>query len=171
MKNEFRKVRLLSQCQVAGRAGFQPRLCCCSVTKSRLTLWDPMDFSTPGFPVLLYLLEFAQTHVHWVGDAIQPSHLLLPLLLPSIFPSIRVFTNESALHIRWPKYWSFSFNFSLFNEYWGFISFRINWFDLLAVVFPILLFSSISLRWSLKKAFLSLLAIDYKKFWFWLNLA
>ena len=133
MKNEFRKVRLLSQCQVAGRAGFQPRLCCCSVTKSRLTLWDPMDFSTPGFPVLLYLLEFAQTHVHWVGDAIQPSHLLLPLLLPSIFPSIRVFTNESALRIRWPKYWSFSFNFSLFNEYWGFISFRIDWFDLLVI--------------------------------------
>ena len=92
-----------------------------------------MDCNTPGFPVLLYLLEFAQTHVHWVGDAIQPSHLLLPLLLPSIFPSIWVFSNESALPIRWPKYWSFSFNFSLFNEYWGFISFRIDWFDLLAV--------------------------------------
>ena len=133
MKNEFRKVRLLSQCQAAGRAGFQPRLCCCSVTKSRPTLCDPTDFSTPGLPVLLSLLEFAQTHVHWVGDAIQPSRLLLPLLLPSICPSIRVFTNESALLIRWPKCCSFSFNFSLFNEYWGLISFRIDWFDLLAV--------------------------------------
>ena len=63
----------------------------------------------------------------------QPSRLLLPLLLPSIFPSIRVFTNESALRIRWPKYCSFSFNFSLFSEYSGLIFFRIDWFDLLAV--------------------------------------
>ena len=91
-----------------------------------------MDCSTPGFPILL--LEFAQTHVHSVGDAIQPSHPLLPpILLPSIFPSTRVFSNESALHIRWPKYWSFSFRISLSNEYSGLISFRINWFDLLAV--------------------------------------
>ena len=91
-----------------------------------------MDCSTPGFPILL--LEFAQTHVHSVGDAIQPSHPLLPpILLPSIFPSTRVFSNESALHIRWPKYWSFSFRISLSNEYSGLISFRINWCDLLAV--------------------------------------
>ena len=69
-----------------------------------------MDCSMPGFPVLHRHTEFAQTHVHWVGDAIQPSHLLLTLLLlPSICPSIRVFSNESALHIRWPEYWSFSF--------------------------------------------------------------
>ena len=94
---------------------------------------ETMDYSMPGFPVLHYLLEFAQTHVHWVGDAMQPSRLLLPLLLPSIFPSIRVFTNESALRIRWPKYCSFSFNFSLFSEYSGLIFFRIDWFDLLAV--------------------------------------
>ena len=95
---------------------------------------DPMDCSTPGFPVLYHLSEFAQTHVHRVGDAIQPSHpLLSPLLLPSIFPSIRVFSNESALCITWPKYWSFSFSISPSNEYSGLISFRIDWFDLLAV--------------------------------------
>ena len=68
-----------------------------------------MDSSAPGFPVLHHLPEFAQVHVHWVGDATQPFHPLSPtLLLPSIFPSIRVFSNESALRIRWPKYWSFS---------------------------------------------------------------
>ena len=135
-------------------------------------LCNPMDCSMPGLPVHHQLPEFIQTHVHWVGDAIQPSNPLSSLLLlPSIFLSIRVFSNESALHIRWPKCWSFNFHISPSNEYWGFISFRINWFDLLAVVFPILLFSSISLRCSLKKTFLSLLAIDYKKFWFWLNLA
>ena len=66
--------------------------CCCSVPKSYPTLNDPMGCSTPGFPVLHYLLEFAQTHVHWFSDAIQPSHSLLPLLLlPSVFPTIRVF--------------------------------------------------------------------------------
>ena len=92
-----------------------------------------MDCSMPGIPVLHYLPEFAQTHVHWVGDAIQPSHRLSPpLLLASIFPSIRVFSNELALCIRWPKYWSFSF-VSPSNEYSGLISFRMDWFDLLAV--------------------------------------
>ena len=81
-----------------------------------------------------HLPEFTQTHVHQVGDAIQPSHPLLPpLLLPSIFPSIRVFSNESALHIRWPKYWSFNFNISPSNEHPGLISFRMDWLDLLAV--------------------------------------
>ena len=75
--------------------------------------------------------ELAQTHVHQVGDAIQPSHPLL--LLPSIFPSLRVFPNESALSIRWPKYWSFSFSISPSNEHSGLISFRMDWFDLLAV--------------------------------------
>ena len=95
---------------------------------------DPMDCSTTGFPVLHYLLEFAQTHVHWVDDAIQPSHLLSPASSPALyFPSIRVFSNESALHIRLPKYWSFSFSISPTNEYSGLISFRIDWFDLLAV--------------------------------------
>ena len=108
--------------------------CCHSVTKLCPTLCDPMDGSTPGFPVLHYLLEFAQTHVHWVGDAIQPSHPLLPpFLLPSTFASIRVFSKESALCIIWPKDWSFSFNISPSSEYSGFISFRMDWFDFLAV--------------------------------------
>ena len=89
-----------------------------SVAQLCLTLCTPMDYSTPGFPVLHYLLEFPQTPVHWVGDAIQPSHPLLSLLLlPSIFPSINAFSNESALYIRRPKYWSFSFNISLSNEH------------------------------------------------------
>ena len=92
-----------------------------------------MDHSIPGFPVLLFLLEFAQTHVHWVSDTIQPFHIFHPLLLPSIFPSIRVFSNESTLHSRLPKYWSFSFSIIPSNEYSGQISFRIDWFDLLAV--------------------------------------
>ena len=102
---------------------------CCSVVKSFLTLCSPMDCSTPGFSVLHYLLEFAQTQVHWVSDAIQPSHPLL--LLPSIFPSIRVFPKELVLCVRWPKYWSFSISPS--KEYSGLISFRIDWLDLHAV--------------------------------------
>ena len=93
-----------------------------------------MDCSTPGFPVHHQLPELAQTHVHRVSDAIQPSHpLSLLLLLPSIFPTIRVFSNESVIRIRWPKYWSFSFSISPSNEYSGLISFMIDWFDLLAV--------------------------------------
>ena len=113
----------------------------------------------PGLPVHHQLLEFTQTHVHRVSDAIQPSHLsitisqsslrltsiesVMPsshltlcrplLLLPSIFPTIKVFSNQSVLHIRWPKYWSFSLNISSSNEYSGLISFRIEWLDLLAV--------------------------------------
>ena len=89
-----------------------------------------MDCSTPGLPVH-QLREFTQTHVHWVGDAIQPSHLLSsPLLLPSIFPSITVFSNELVLRIRGPKNWSFSFNISPSNGYSGLISFRMDWLDL-----------------------------------------
>ena len=109
-------------------------VCCCSMAKSCPTLCDPIDCSTPGSYVLHYLPEFAQIHVHWVGDAIQPSHPLLPLLLlPSIFPSISVFPNESVLRIRMANYWSFSFSISPSNEYSGLFSFRIDWFDLLAV--------------------------------------
>ena len=93
-----------------------------------------MDCSMPGLPVHHQLPEFTQTHVCWVGDAIQPPHPLSSLLLPSlIFPSIRVFSNESALRMRWSKYWSFSFNISPSNEYSGLISFRVDWLDLLAV--------------------------------------
>ena len=93
-----------------------------------------MDCSTPGLPVHHQLPEFTQTHVHWVSDAIQPSILCRPLfLLPSIPPSIRVFSNESTLPIRWPKYWSFCYNIRPSNEYSGLISFRMDWLDLLAV--------------------------------------
>ena len=94
------------------------------------TLCNPMVCSTPGFPVLHHLEELAQTHVHWIGDAIQPSH---PLSSPSIFPTFKVISNDLALCIRWPKHWSFSFSLSLSHEYSGLISFRIDWFDLLAV--------------------------------------
>ena len=110
-----------------------PLGCCCWVTQSCPTLWDPMDCNTSGSPVLHHFPEFAQIHAHWVYDAIQPFHLLSFPLLPSVFPSIRVFSNESALRIRWPKYWSFSCSISPSNEYSGLISFKIDWFDLLAV--------------------------------------
>ena len=93
-----------------------------------------MDCSIPALPVHLQLPEFTQTHVHWL---VMPSnHLILcrPLLfLPSIFSSIRVFSNESVLHIRWPKYWSFSFSISPSNECSELISFKIDWLDLLSV--------------------------------------
>ena len=91
----------------------------------------PTYCSTPGSSALHHLPPFAQTPVCWVSDAIQSSHPLSPLFfLPSVFPSIRVFSSEWALLIRWSKYWSFSFSISLSNEYWGLISFRIDWFDL-----------------------------------------
>ena len=102
-----------------------------SVTQLCLTLCNPTDCSTPGLPVHHQLPEFTQTHVHHVSEAIRPFHPLL--LLPSIFPSIRVFSNESVLRIRWPKYWSFSFNISPSSEYSRLISFRMDWLDLLAV--------------------------------------
>ena len=98
------------------------------------TLCDPMNQSTPGLPVHHQLPEFTQTHVHQVS--MPSSHLILCrplLLLPPIPPSIRVFSNESALHMRWPKYWTFSFSISPSNEHPGLISFRMDWLDLLAV--------------------------------------
>ena len=104
-----------------------------SATQSCLTLCNPLDCRTPGFPVHHQLLELTQTHVHCVSDAINHLILCHPLLLPSIFPSIRVFPNDSALHIRWPKYWSFSFNITPSNEHLELISFRMDWLDLLAV--------------------------------------
>ena len=110
-------------------------VCFCSVAaKSCLTLCDPMDCSTPGFPVLHHLLEAATTYVHRVSDAIQPSHPLSPPCpLPSVFSSIRVFSNELAPHVKWSKYWSFIFSISPSRKYSGFISFRIDWCDLLAL--------------------------------------
>ena len=106
----------------------------CSVAQSCLSLCDPMDYSMPGFPVLHCLLEFAQIHVRWVCDAIQPSH---PLSSPSP-PALSLsqhqgLSNELALCIRWPKYWNFSFSISPSSEYSGLISFRMDWLDLLAV--------------------------------------
>ena len=112
---------------------FMERVQFSSVAQSCPTLCDPMDCSMPGLPVHHRLLELAQTHVHWVSDTI---HLILccPLLfLPSIFPRIRIFSNESDLPIRWPKYWSFGFSISPSNEHSGLISFRMDWLNLLAV--------------------------------------
>ena len=112
-----------------------------SVAQSCPTLCNPMDCSTPGFSVHHQLPELTQPHVHLVD--VPSNHLILCcsllilccslLLVPSIFPSIRVFSNESALCMRWPKYWSFSFSISPSNEYSGLISFRMDWLDLLAV--------------------------------------
>ena len=105
-----------------------------SVALSCPILCDAMNPSTAGLPVHHRLPESTQNHVHCVSDAIQPSHPGHPLLLlPSIFASMRVFSNELALHIRRPKYWSFSFNISPSKEHPGLISFRTDWLDLLVV--------------------------------------
>ena len=100
-----------------------------SVAQSCLTLCDPMNRSMAGLPIHYQLPEFTQTHVHWVGDAICGPLLLLP----PIPPSTRVFASESTLHMKWPKYWSFSFSISPSNEHPGLISFRMDRLDLLAV--------------------------------------
>ena len=92
-----------------------------------------MDCSMPGLPVYNQLPEFTQTHVHWFGDAIQPSHLLNPSLPAINLSQHQGLSNESALHIRWPKYWSFSVNISSSNEYSGLISFRVERLDLCVV--------------------------------------
>ena len=105
-----------------------------SVPQLHPTLCDPMDCNTPGLPVHHQLPEF--TKLMSIESVMPSSRLILCrplLLLPSIFPSIRVFSNESALPIRWPKYWSFSFSISPSNEHPGLISFRMDWLDLLAV--------------------------------------
>ena len=102
-----------------------------SVAQSCPTLCDPMNRSTPGLPVHHQLPEFTQTHIHQVGDAIQPSHPLSSPFLPAPMPpSIRVFSNESALRVRWPKYWSFSFSIIPSKEHQGLISFRMDLLDL-----------------------------------------
>ena len=104
-----------------------------SVSQSCLTLCNPMNSSTPGLPVHHHLPEITQIHVHRVRDAIQPSHpRSSPYLLPSIPPSIRVFSNESTLRMRSPKYWSFSFSIIPSKDP-GLISFRMDWLDLLTV--------------------------------------
>ena len=119
---------------------------CCLVAQSRLTFCDPMDCSTQAslfFTVTQSLLKLKSI------ESVMPSnHLILrcPLLLPSIFPSIRVVSSESVLRIRWPKYWSFSFSISPSNKYSGLISFRIDWFDLLAVQGFLRVFSNTSVQ-------------------------
>ena len=108
-------------------------ICCCAVAKSCPTLCDPVDCSTPDSSVLHYVPEFAQINVHWVTDATQPSH---PLSSPSPFAfnlSQHQGLCQGALHIMWPKYWSFRFSISPSNEYSGLISLRMDWCDLLAV--------------------------------------
>ena len=105
-----------------------------SVILSCTTLCSPMDCSMPGLPVYHQLPEFTETNVHWVGDAIQPSHPLLSPSPPTFnISQHRVFSDESVLHIRWPKYWSFSFSINPSNEYSGLIAFRMGCLDLLAV--------------------------------------
>ena len=109
--------------------------CRCSVAQSCPALCDPVDCSTPGLPVHHQLLEFTLKLMS-IESVMPSSHLILCrplLLLPPIPPSIRVFSNESVLHIRWPKYWSFSFSISPSNEHPGLISFRMDWLDLLTV--------------------------------------
>ena len=110
-----------------------------------------MDCSTPHFPVLHYLLDCAQTHVHQVSDTIQPSHPLSPSSPFAFNLPMRVFSNELALFIRWPKYWSFSFSISSSNEYSWLISCRLNWFDFLRVHRSLLHHhnSKASIRWCL----------------------
>ena len=106
---------------------------CCSVAKSCPTLCNPMDCSMPDFPVFLFWSLLKLMSIEWMMSS---NHFILccPLLLmPSIFSTISVFSNESALHIRWPMYWSFSFSISPSNKHSGSISFRIDWYDLLAV--------------------------------------
>jgi len=107
-------------------------VCTCLLEKTVQLLNHVRLFATPGFPAHHQLPDLAQNHVHRVSDAIQPSH---PLSSPSppAPPSIRVFSNKSVLHIRWPKYWSFSFSISPSSEYSGLTSFKIDWLDLLAV--------------------------------------
>ena len=110
-------------------------ICCrCSAAHLFSTFCDPMDHSTPGFPVLHHIPQFVQTHVHEVAGAIQTSHPLLPPSPTALnLSQHKGFFSKSALRIRWPKYWSFIFSISPSNEYSGLISFRIDWFDLLAV--------------------------------------
>ena len=154
-KNTFRATSVLMFGQICGYYGwaklthktnYTPERTVSNITivvqsQSCPTLCDPVDSSTPGFPVLHHLPDLAQTHVRWVGDAIQPSHPLSPLSPPAIFSSIRVLTSEVALCIRWQKYWHFSSNISASKEYSGLISFKIDWFYFLEVqgllrVFP-----------------------------------
>ena len=129
-------------CELFGKYAKECLICICihsvqfsSVAQACLTLCYPMDCSMPGFPVHHQLQELTQTHVHWVSDAIQPSHSLLSPSPPTFNLSQHqgLFQWFQVLCIRWPMYWSFSFSISPSNEYSGLIFFRIDWLDLLAV--------------------------------------
>ena len=119
---------------ISDKAGYNIYCCCCSVAQSCPTLCDSMDCSMPGLPVPHHLLEFAQVHVHCIGDPIQPSH---PLMLPS-HSALNLSQHQGLFQwvsrlLRLPKYCSFSFSISPSNEYSGLISLETDWFDLLAV--------------------------------------
>ena len=131
--NDFKFRPLNANCSADKRLGVGGEYQFSSVAQSCPTLCDPMECSTPGFPVHHQLPESTKSMP--IESVMPPNHLILGhplLLLPSIFPSIRVFSNQSALRIRWPKYWSFSFSISPSNEHPGLI-FRMDWLDLLAV--------------------------------------
>ena len=113
---------------------------------SRFWLCNPMDYGTPDSSALSCLQEFAQIHVHWVSDAIQPSHSLSPTSPALSLSSIRVFSSESALHIKWPEYRSYSFSINPSSEYSQMIFFRVDWFDLLADQGLSRVFSSTTIR-------------------------
>ena len=132
---------------------------CCPVARSHPTVCDPSDCSMTGLPVPHCLPRFAQDHVHGVSDAIQSSHPLSSLLvLPSVFPSIRIFSRESAFCIRWLKYWNSSCSITPSNGSTGFISYRVDWFELLSVQGTLKTLlqhhsSKASILWHIKKAF------------------
>ena len=116
------------------------KLWCCSVAKSCLTICDSMNYSKPCSVLhgvsLSFTISWSLLKLISIESVMPSNHFILChslLLLPSIFPSIRVFSGESALHVRWPKYWSFNVSISPSNEYSGLISFRIDWLNLLAV--------------------------------------
>ena len=124
----------LTSCSAQNQTVFHSSVQFNSVAQSCPILCDPMNRSTPGLPVHHQLLEFTQTHVHQVSDAIQPSHSLLSPPPPASNPSQhQSLSNESTLRMRWPKYWSFSFSIIPSKEIPGLISFRMDWLDLLAV--------------------------------------
>ena len=128
LKLNIQKMNIMTSCPISSAQVIS------SVIQSCPTLCDSMDCSTPGLPVHHQLPEFTQTHVHQVSDAIQLSHPLLSASPPAFnLSSSKVFSNESVLRIRWPKYWCFSFRISPSNEYSGLISFGMEWLNLLAV--------------------------------------
>ena len=134
LPNPGMESKFLMSSALAGQFFTTGAPCCCSVTQPCPTLCNPMDCSTPGF--LSITNSWSLLKLMSIKSVMPSNHIILCrplLLLPLIFPSIRVFSNESVLHIRWPEYWSFSFSISPSNEYSGLISFRIDWLDLLAV--------------------------------------